>query len=86
MRDVQDAGARSLASRGRRQSENVNLQMKIKSLERLLSVQMSHLGEESMSRFEELSREVRKNVESAVGDNAGSEFCRAIQVALRARR
>ena len=67
------------------ESENVNLQMKIKSLERLLSVQMSHLSEESRSRFEELSREVRKNVESAVGDNAGSEFCRAIQVALRAK-
>lgn len=67
------------------ESENVNLQMKIKSLERLFSVQMSHLGEESRSRFEELSREVRKNVESAVGDNAGSEFCRAIQVALRAK-
>lgn len=66
------------------ESENVNLQMKIKSLERSLAAQMSHLGEESRSCFEELAREVRKNVESTAAENAGSEFCRTIQVALRA--
>lgn len=66
------------------ESENVNLQMKVKSLERSLAAQMSRLGEESRSCFEELAREVRKNVESTAAESAGSEFCRTIQVALRA--
>ena len=66
------------------ESENVNLQMKVKSLERSLAAQMSQLGEESRSCFEELAREVRKNVEFTAAENAGSEFCRKIQVALRA--
>jgi len=66
------------------ESENVNLQMKVKSLERSLAAQMSQLGEESRSCFEELAREVRKHVESTAAENAGSEFCRTIQVALRA--